>query len=209
MNPTDADRAYRLLKEKIVTVQMRPGSVIRESVLMDELELGRTPIREALKQLQAENLVEVVPRRGLFVADITITDLQQIYEVRVEIESLCARLAADRFTPDHLAEMRRLVAEYETADKSDKKWLLHHDRELHHLLACAAGNKFLQHDFEQYYNLSIRIWHLALARINPDDINVDVHLGILAAIEAGSSAEAGRLMREHIVHFHGTIKQYL
>ncbi len=97
MTLTDADKAYRQIKEKIVTVQMMPGSVIREAELMDNLRFGRTPIREALKRLQTESLVDVVPRRGLFVADITITDLQQIYEVRVEVESLCARsTAADR-----------------------------------------------------------------------------------------------------------------
>ncbi len=206
---TDADKAYHQIREKIVTVEMPPGSVIRESLLMESLGLGRTPIREALKRLQTENLVEVVPRQGLFVADITITDLQQIYEVRVEIESLCARLAAERFTPDHLIEMEALIAEYQISDQSDKRWLLDHDQRLHHLLAQAAGNKFLYNEFEHLYNLSIRIWHLALNRIQPRDIDVDAHLAILAAIEAQDSCQAARRMREHIEHFHNTIKLYL
>jgi DNA-binding GntR family transcriptional regulator len=162
-----------------------------------------------LKRLQTESLVVVMPRRGLFVADITITDLQQIYEVRVEIESLCARLAAERFTPDHLAEMQRLIAEYRAGDKEDKKWLLDHDRCLHSLLARAAGNKYLYEEFEQFYNLSIRIWHLAFSRIQPEDIDVEAHIEILADIEAGDSGRAGRRMQKHIKHFHNTIKMYL
>lgn len=206
---TDADKAYQQLREKIITVEMEPGSVIRESRLMAELGLGRTPIREALKRLQTENLVEVVPRQGLFVAEISITDLQQIYEVRVEIESLCARLSAERFTPAHLEEMRELVAEYRAMDHTDKKLLLAHDRRLHSLLARATGNKFLYNEFEQFYNLSIRIWHLALNRIRPEDVNVDAHINILAAIEARDSCRASECMREHIRHFHHTIKMYL
>ena len=83
MHLTDAGKAYLQIKEKIITVEMLPGSVIQESKLMEELSLGRTPIREALKQLQSENLVVVAPRRGMFVADVAITDLQQVYEVRV------------------------------------------------------------------------------------------------------------------------------
>lgn len=209
MKLTDADKAYRLIKEKIITVQMPPGSVIREAQLMAELNLGRTPIREALMQLETENLVEVVPRRGLFVTEIAITDLQQIYEVRVEVESLCTRLAAERFTPEHLAEMQCLVADYQAADKSDKKWLLDHDRRLHSLLARATGNKFLYDEFEKFYNLSIRIWHLALNRIQAEDVDVGAHLDILTAIEAGDCERAEQRMREHIAHFHNTIKLYL
>jgi DNA-binding GntR family transcriptional regulator len=209
MKLTDADRAYRLIKEKIITVEMPPGSVIRETQLMAELGLGRTPIREALMQLETENLVEVVPRRGLFVTEISITDLQQIYEVRVEIESLCARLAAQRFTAEDLAEMRCLVAEYQAAEKSDKKWLLDQDRRLHSLLARATGNKFLYDEFEKLYNLSIRIWHLAFNRMQPEDVDVGAHLDILAAIEAGDCDRAEQRMREHIEHFHSTIRLYL
>jgi DNA-binding GntR family transcriptional regulator len=209
MTLTDADKAYRQIKEKIVTVQMMPGSVIREAELMDNLRFGRTPIREALKRLQTESLVDVVPRRGLFVADITITDLQQIYEVRVEVESLCARLAAERLSPGDLAEMQQLVAQYKMSDHMDKVWVLQHDRQLHELLARSAGNKFLYHDFEQYYNLSIRIWHLALSRIRAEDINVEAHIDILGAIEAGNCLQAEGRMRQHIKHFHNTIKQYL
>ena len=87
MKPTDAERAYTQIKKQIVTTSMTPGSVISEAQLIDELNLGRTPIREAIKRLQAENLVTVTPRRGMFVADITVTDLTQIFEVRVVIEA--------------------------------------------------------------------------------------------------------------------------
>ena len=84
MASTSADRAYQLIRDKIVTLDMQPGSVIQEAEMMTQLGLGRTPIREALKRLETEKLVEVTPRRGMFVAEIAITDLPQICEVRVE-----------------------------------------------------------------------------------------------------------------------------
>ena len=74
-------------QEKIVSLELPPGSVIDEAGLQEELDLGRTPIREALKRLSLEKLVVIIPRRGMFVSDIGITDLQQLYEVRVVLEA--------------------------------------------------------------------------------------------------------------------------
>jgi len=209
MNPTDADKAYREIKGKIITVEMPPGSIIHEVQLMEELDLGRTPIREALKRLQAENLVVVAPRRGMFVAEIAITDLQQIYEVRVELESLCARLAAERITPEQLEEISCLVDEYQCGDRRDKKWLMTLDRRVHFLLAEAAANKFLRTEFEVFYNLSLRIWYLALNEVQPEDIDVEAHLEVLEAVKTQNAELAERRMRKHIKHFHDAIKLYL
>jgi DNA-binding GntR family transcriptional regulator len=98
MKPTDAQKAYTQIKGKIITAKMLPGSVINEANLMDEFALGRTPIREAIKQLQMENLVKITPRKGMFVADIAVTDLMQIFEIRIELESYATKLAAQRIT---------------------------------------------------------------------------------------------------------------
>ncbi|MEE8391378.1 MAG: GntR family transcriptional regulator, partial [Anaerolineae bacterium] len=98
-----SEKAYRLIKEKIITLELSPSKVISEQSLMEDLGLGRTPIREALLQLAKEDLVTVVPRRGMFVADISITDLQKISEVRIVLEGFCARLAAQRITKDQIA----------------------------------------------------------------------------------------------------------
>jgi DNA-binding GntR family transcriptional regulator len=209
MHLTDAGKAYLQIKEKIITVEMLPGSVIQESKLMEELSLGRTPIREALKQLQSENLVVVAPRRGMFVADVAITDLQQVYEVRVELESLAARLAAQRIMAEQLMEFRYLIAEYRRADRCDKNLFLSLDRRFHQLLAEAAGNKFLRSEIEKFYNLSLRIWYLAFNRIRSEDVDVSAHVEILDAIEARDLSRSEARMREHIHHFHDMIRLYL
>ena len=209
MSTTDASKAYDLIKEKVIKIQMPPGSVIREADLMQELELGRTPIREALKRLESENFVVVKPRQGIFVADIPITDLIQIFEVRVELESLCAFLASKRITPATLAKMKDLAETYTGSENLDLNCLFEQDRQFHMLLAEAANNRFLLDQIEHYYNLSLRIWYLVLNNVKPEDVDVEAHLNILRAIEARDHEAARRFMRKHIEQFHRTIKSYV
>ncbi|MEJ2600764.1 MAG: GntR family transcriptional regulator [Anaerolineales bacterium] len=182
---TNADQAYQEIKEKIITIQMQPGSAIREADLMKQLGLGRTPIREALKHLT------------------------QIYEIRVELEALGARLAARRITPEQLDALRCLVEEYHQVDKEDKKILIELDSRFHSLIALATHNNFLCNELNLFHNLSLRIWHLALNYAQPEDLNVEAHIDILEAIESRNADCAGETMRRHIDHFHKTIKLYL
>lgn len=206
---TDADEAYHAIKRRIVTIEMPPGSVIREAELMETLNLGRTPIREALKRLQAENLVVVKPRRGMFVSSIAITDLTQIFEVRVELECLCAKLAARRVTPAQLEAMKQVLDEYENIDRRELEQLFELDHRFHSLLAEAANNDFLSQELELYYNLSLRIWYLALKHVHAEDVDVDSHCHIFAALKARDAVWAEEVMRKHIEHFQKAIKRYL
>ena len=209
MKPTDAEKAYAQIKGKIITAKMPPGSVINEAQLMDEFSLGRTPIREAIKQLQMENLVMVTPRKGMFVADIAVTDLMQIFEVRVELESFSTKLAAQRITEEEIDELEELAVAYQDADPTDKDVLINLDGQFHTVLARATHNKFLIKEIEYYYNLSLRIWYIALNYAKPEDIDVNAHIEILAAIQNRDAKKAGQRMRKHIQDFHKTIKQYI
>jgi len=209
MKPTNAEKAYIQIKGKIITAKMPPGSVINEAQLMEEFSLGRTPIREAIKQLQMESLVMVTPRKGMFVTDIAVTDLMQIFEVRVELESFATSLATERITEDEIIELQKLATAYQEADLSNKECLIHLDGQFHSLLANATHNKFLIKEIEYYYNLSLRIWYIALTYARPDDIDVDAHIEILEAIQARNAIKAGQRMKKHIQDFHKTIKQYI
>ena len=100
-----SDEAYHQIKRRIVTLEMPPGSVIDESTLKEELGLWRTPIREALQRLAREDLVTILPRYGIFVDDIKVTDLRQIFEARVPLEIACVRLAAERASLQMVAAM--------------------------------------------------------------------------------------------------------
>src|SRR5436853_813009 len=91
---SQSEAAYVRLLDRIVSLEMPPGSVVNEARLREELKIGRTPIREALQRLGRENLVRSIPHRGTFVTDVNITDLARIAEVRVLLEAYAARLAA-------------------------------------------------------------------------------------------------------------------
>lgn len=209
MKPTDAEKAYSQIKKDIISTKMLPGSVISEAKIMDELDLGRTPIREAIKQLQTENLIKVTPRRGMYVADIAVTDLTQLFEVRIELEALAARLATQRITKEQLARLKTLGETYKRAKTKDKEVLIEIDHAFHTLINEAAHNKFLYKELEHFYNLSLRIWYLAINYAQAEDIDLDAHIDILVAVEAGDAQSAGQSMKIHVEKFHQTVKKYL
>jgi DNA-binding GntR family transcriptional regulator len=209
--PTDAARAYRAIKEKIITLELAPGSVIQDGELMQELQLGRTPIREALKLLEAEKLVVTVPRRGIFVASISITDLQQIIEVRLELEGLAMRLACERANSEDMVRLRkyheRLAGnELQTLPTRERLEL---DREIHLALTHAAHNAFLSVEVERFYDLARRLWYFTLGRVRPSEVNLQSHQEIIQAVLRRDAAEAERLMRQHILEFQQTVKEVI
>ena len=106
-----ADRAYPAIRDLIVSVELGPGAVIDERALMEALGIGRTPVREALRRLAQEKLVEVYPRRGMFVTGVDVGDLALLTEVRAVLESEAARLAAVRATAGERDELGELIAE--------------------------------------------------------------------------------------------------
>ena len=207
---TDAQRAYNEIKERIICTQMPPGALIQIHELMAEIGLGRTPIREALKLLEAEKLVTVSPRRGMFVTDVSITDLLQVHEIRMELDALCVSLAVERITPAELDALRRLVADLDAAaEKGDGGAFLRLDRDFHAVLAAASHNHLLQAEVEKLYNLSLRIWYLCVNQLRPGNLGEGAFKEVLAAIEARDAKRASHAMRMHILQFNEAIKASL
>jgi len=207
---TDAHQAYALIRERIITTQMMPGALIQINDLMAELGLGRTPIREALKLLEVENLVTVSPRRGMFVTDVSVTDLLQVHELRMELEPLCAGLAVERIARSELSTLRALVRDLTTAEAvADQAALLQLDRRFHALVGLAAHNRILQTEADRLLSLTLRIWYLCVGRLASDDLAEDAFREILAACETGDRPRAERAMRRHLQHFYESVKQAL
>ena len=164
-----AERAYLELRERIVTLRLAPGTVLREDALMAELGIGRTPLREAVKRLALENLVAVQPRRGTFVTDVDAADIVHITEVRAELEGYAAELAARRMDKAARAVARALLEEVERPDArlddEDQDSLIHVDQRIHRLTWEASRNPYLVETLERYFLLSLRIWYLVLDRV--------------------------------------------
>jgi DNA-binding GntR family transcriptional regulator len=204
-----SEKAYQLIKEKIITLDLPPSSLINEQSLMDELGLGRTPIREALQRLAMEDLVTIVPRRGAFVSDISITDLQKIFETRIMLEGFCARLAARRATQEQLAQMERTVEELERGGDLDVEMLMDIDSRFHRLLYQAADNDLLADVLERFYDLSLRIWYLVLDRLGDVHDSIAQHRAVVEALRAEDERRAEALVQDHIIQFQKEIKAAL
>ena len=205
-----SQQAYYLLRDRIVTLRLPPGTLVNERELMDEFGLGRTPIREALRRLADDDLVEVFPRRGIYVGPVDVGDLGAISEVRVELEGFVARLAAERATVGDRAELRALLEELETHSGSyDERELIHIDQRLHRLIYRAARNPFLESALERYFVLALRLWFLALDRIEHLESAVHEHRGLLEAIERGDASTAEAVARAHVTAFERQIRALL
>ena len=164
--PPLADRAYDGLRDRIVTLAIPPGGPINEDALRRELGLGRTPLREAIKRLALENLVVVFPRRGTFASQINIADLTAISDVRAVLEGHAAYRAAELLSDEDESALAVLVAELEASrDSEDPQALMALDARVHRFVHHAAANPYLEETLGRYFNLSLRIWYLVLARL--------------------------------------------
>ena len=209
-NVSQSEVAYQALKEKIVTLELPPASLLNEIELMSELNLGRTPIREALQRLAYESLVVILPRRGTIVADLNISDLQKLAELRLELEALSARLAALRATPEQVAEMEAALANAdEIVRLGDCRQLIQFDVKAHRLLAQAAHNEFLAETLDRINTHVTRLWYITLCRVEELPIAVEDHRNIVDAVKNRDSERAAKIMRAHVNGFQEKIRQVL
>jgi DNA-binding GntR family transcriptional regulator len=197
-----AERAYVDLRDRIVTLRLAPGTVLREDDLMREMGIGRTPLREAVKRLALENLVAVQPRRGTFVTAVEASDIVNITEVRAELEGYAAELAALRMNGDARAAAEALVEEMEEVTRPhDQEWLMRFDERIHRFIWEASGNPYLVETLERYFTHSLRIWYLVLDRVPGLGHAVHDQMHLLEAVLARDGARARRIMREHVLAF--------
>jgi DNA-binding GntR family transcriptional regulator len=196
-----ADRAYFMLRDRIVDLRLPPGAMLREDELMREMGIGRTPLREAVKRLALEHLVEVRPRRGTQVTDVHAEDIARFAEVRAELEAHAARLAAERMRAEMRPEADALTAELEEIAAEDAEALMRLDERIHRFAWRASDNPYLEATLEGYYALSLRVWHLVLDRVPSLPGAVHEHAVLLEALLSGDGARAEALMREHVNAF--------
>ena len=216
-----ADRAYRELRDRLVTLRIPPGAPIDEDLIGRELEMGRTPIREAIKRLSLENLVTVFPRRGTFASEINITDLAHVSDVRAHLESHAAYRAAQRITDAQRAELEALLVELHTSRGYDDlnappsgaadspQSLMELDARVHRFIYRCAANPFLEETLGRYFNLSLRIWYLVIDRLPHLFARVHEHEDVLRAISDGDADGARDILAAHIATFEREIRAVL
>ena len=203
-----AERAYRDIRRLIVTLELPPGAVISEPDLQAQLGVGRTPVREALHRLANEHLVDVYPRRGMFVAALDTRDLTAISELREELEPFAARLAAERRTEEDLAVIDALLdAMAATGDDPDMRDLIELDQRVHHHVYRCAHNEYVQAVLEQHYMHALRIWFVALDKVTHLHQAMAENRDILLAIRDGDADAAAAIMSTHVEGFEADVRR--
>jgi DNA-binding GntR family transcriptional regulator len=197
-----ADRAYDELRDRIVTLRLAPGTALREDALMHEMGIGRTPLREAVKRLALENLVAVQPRRGTFVTAVEAADIVNITEVRAELESYAAELAALRMNDGAREQAEQLLQEIDEVTRPhEQEWLMRFDERIHRFTWEASANPYLLETLERYFTHSLRIWYLVLDRVPGLGHSVHDQMHLLNALLGRDGGRARTIMREHVLEF--------
>ncbi|MFQ6753904.1 GntR family transcriptional regulator [Cereibacter sphaeroides] len=203
--PSLTARAYEAIRHRILTCQMPPGLTFTEADLLAEMEMSKTPIREALLRLQVEGLVETIPRRGYVVSVLHVADIGEIFDVRAMVEGTCAEVAAQRATPDDLMRIDSLAqqssAAYDRVVDPDLRLLQEQavlNNAFHEAVAIATGNARLHRiavqiirEYERFFFLE---WRSEL-RYPPDHKD---HAEIGRLISAGDAAGARAAMVAHV-----------
>lgn len=199
-----SERAYHEIRHMIVRLDLAPGDVIREDELQTTLGLGRTPIREALQRLVRDQFVTVIPRRGMYVSGIDVSELGLLYETRATLEPFAMRLACVRGQQHHWDEMAAVLAQAGAGSTPDE--LIAIDRRCREIVWEAADNRFLTDTLDMLYAQSDRLWHLYLGDVADLHLMIDEHREILDALQAGDADRAAELIEAHMRAFDEQIR---
>jgi DNA-binding GntR family transcriptional regulator len=195
---TVAEGVYQHLRRELLTGRLAPGQWLREQELAESLSVSRTPVREAVRQLAQEGLLQVEANRGVRVKALSLEEAVATYEVRNNLESMAASLAARHIDEAARAELQRHLRAMEAVDPEDQAEHIRTDNEFHALVARLSGNPVLEDLVEK---LSERVMRV---KILTRDVNVSAvaraqHARIVEAISRGDEKAAAEAMSKHVL----------
>lgn len=190
---------YLELKHKILTGEIASQTRLMEIDLAEKMNVSRTPIREAIRRLADDGLVKVEPRRGAYVANISIKDMLDVFEVREDMEGFTAYLAAQRITDEQKVELRKITEKYEKATaQEDKEAVIAMDEEFHNFVVSCCNNETLTELVKYVQELSLRFRYLYYEDISLYEATAEQHKRIMEAINAGDSDLARKEGDAHV-----------
>ena len=193
------DIVFETLREAIINQTLKPGERLMEIQLAEEMGLSRTPVREAIRKLELEGLVVMVPRKGAYVAGISMKDIHEVYELRSALEALAASLAAVRITDEELEEMeRQMVREAKETEENNLQGIVSIDTTFHDLLYQAAHNQRLVQFINILQEQLQRFRAATLSRPGRSKYALEEHKKIVEALANKDAKLAAKLATEHI-----------
>lgn len=193
------EMVFESLREAIIQGRLKPGERLMEIQLADEMGVSRTPVREAIRKLELEGFVVMVPRKGAYVAGISVKDIVDVFEIRAALEALAAGLAAERITPDEMEELERsLVVISEVSSKDDINAIVETDTNFHELIYKASRNERLSQIVTHLKEQIQRFRTTSLSQPGRSKNALEEHRKIVEAISDRNVELAQNLAREHI-----------
>jgi DNA-binding GntR family transcriptional regulator len=196
-----ADAVYAALRDGIVSGALREGERLNEESLASQFGVSRTPIRECLQRLEASQLVRRIPYRGVVVCGMNPQQVAEVYMLRVAVDGIAARLAAQKRTPVDVANLRWINSKMRNAaqpDRVDVNTITEINIEFHEAIAKVSGNLLLLNFIEQIHSWVRRAAHSPFSIPSRPESGACEHDQIVDAIEAGDADLAERLTREHM-----------
>lgn len=188
------ERIYQDLKSDILSGRLGTGEVLSVDQLAKRYQVSPTPVKEALRLLQHEDLVEIVPRIGCRVSHLSLQDVGDLFGFRLIVEGAAARLAARQISEEELAALERMGDHYRPGDIASYWAYLQSNREFHYRIACATGNKWLARSVGGLLDQMQRLFFLRLDLRDAAEEMVEEHRQIVAALRARDGAAAERAM---------------
>lgn len=211
------DRAYALIRERIVTLKLLPGQQIDEALLGKTLAIGRTPVREALQRLTAEKLLDSVPGRGFFVRPVSIDDVKSLFEVLTTLERFAVHLAAQRITPEEVRRLAEVSERHKAAmARQDFLKVTTLNSDFHRLIHEAAHNSFLRNALKGMYHQSERLAYLTYTKeAHPKNMEVfnrkaiEDHERLIGHLAAAEGEKAVQVITAHFQRFFLRVCHYM
>lgn len=190
---------FETIREAIISGDLRPGERLMEVQLAEEMGVSRTPVREAIRKLELEGFVVMIPRKGAYVAGISMKDIADVFEIRTALESLAAGLAAERITEDELEELERsLVSVSESTESNNLQALVDTDADFHDIIYKASRNERLVQIINNLKEQIQRFRTTSLAHPGRMRKALEEHKQIVEALSERNIALAQTLAQEHI-----------
>lgn len=193
-------KVYEILKDRIVSNELRPQEYLNELVICRDLGVSKTPVREALQQLEHNRLVVIVPSKGCFVANITIDRIREIFEIRAILECAAARLAAGLPNRKDFSSLRESHESFTIKDGEELRRSLLSGYQIHTYIVEAVGNSYLTDYYRTILDniVQIRVYFISRFEMKRLHETVEEHKNILQAIVDGDADAAENAMREHL-----------
>ncbi len=201
---------FEHLREAIIKGVLKPGERLMEMQLAEEMGVSRTPVREAIRKLELEGLVIMVPRRGAYVSDLSIKDVAETFEIRGALEAMAAGLAAERINDDELEEIERILVKIsESIEKNDIKAVIEHDESFHAILYKASHNDRLVQIISNLREHIQRFRSTSLTAPGRLKAVLFEHRQIAEAISERNAELAQRLAQEHIENAENALMEWI